>query len=252
MGEIMNKINLKIIALALGLTLSLNTYAADYVIEFQPAPNSVSDAEVSSLSTSKISGFLSEVSSAIQSAISGLLSRSEIPSCSAGQFLSKVDNDLVCVTRQAAFARYVVDYGQNITHNMSVRLNANLKRFDSHNAVTTGLNTWRYTAPFEGYFTFTVSALFDGTVAWTQNQRYALSVVSYDGTTNDVVDSTILGYKRMEASITSNVGPANGSSTTHYLKQGDYVVVYIEHNRAAPAPLINSQQYNYIEVRGSN
>lgn len=56
------------IKIVLAITLfSFNLKAADFVINFQPAPNSVGDSQISSISTSKISDWLSAFTSLFNS-----------------------------------------------------------------------------------------------------------------------------------------------------------------------------------------
>lgn len=53
------------------LSLSLVVKAADFTVTFQPAPNSVGDTEISSISSSKMSDFLSAVTTIVNSLIGG-------------------------------------------------------------------------------------------------------------------------------------------------------------------------------------
>lgn len=58
--------------------IGLNSNAADFTIQLQPANNSVSDPQVSSISSSKMSDFVSSVTALINSAISSLVSQQEL------------------------------------------------------------------------------------------------------------------------------------------------------------------------------
>lgn len=60
------------------LLISLQAQAADFTVEFTPANNSVGDAQVSSISSSKISDFVSSVVTAISSTLSNYLLKSEV------------------------------------------------------------------------------------------------------------------------------------------------------------------------------
>lgn len=51
----------------IALVFSLNVGSADFVINFQPAPNSVGDSEISSISSSKISDFISAITTLFNS-----------------------------------------------------------------------------------------------------------------------------------------------------------------------------------------
>lgn len=62
----LNKIFLLII-----LSISLSVKAADFTVTFQPAPNSVGDTEISSVSSSKISDFVSAVTAIVNSLVGG-------------------------------------------------------------------------------------------------------------------------------------------------------------------------------------
>lgn len=80
------------------LLLSFNAVAADFTVEFTPAPNSVGNPQVSdgALSSSKIINFASEVVSALSSSLSSYVLKSDVPNCSANQFLVKSGNSFSC------------------------------------------------------------------------------------------------------------------------------------------------------------
>lgn len=77
--------------------LSQSALGADYTVEFSPAPNSISDQEVSTLSSSKILNFAQDVLSSISNTLSAYLKTTDIPTCTSSQILAKSGQALVCV-----------------------------------------------------------------------------------------------------------------------------------------------------------
>lgn len=70
------------------LLLSSPAYSADYTVEFQPADQSIGDQQVSSITSSKITDFISEVSSRISAVVANYVLKSDIKTPTIQTFLS--------------------------------------------------------------------------------------------------------------------------------------------------------------------
>lgn len=93
----------------------------------------------------------------------------------------------------------------NLTPGANTPINFNLKLWDSHNAVTTGVGTWRFTAPISGEyqvegFCYFVGGSSDGLVLFFQGTGYA--VISYS---------------------TNNAAVSANGVTSIKLKAGEYI-----------------------------
>lgn len=104
-----------------GIIFSSNLYAADFTVNFQPAPNSVGDAEVSSISSSKISDFVSSVTALINSLIGGGGGGGQVTYVNNNNFPLMTHNTISAVSAnmQNGVGTYIIPNGGSV-HSVDV------------------------------------------------------------------------------------------------------------------------------------
>lgn len=138
---------------------------------------------------------------------------SQTVSCVAGDYLqvssggANLYNGAICIERlsgpsaiaasESVNAKYRASAGQSIPNGAVTLVNWDTKDFDSHGAVTTGVGTWRFTAPISGKYRISGYVSL-AAVAVTQSNRLSINLYK-NGSLN-----ITMGFRRFDGSYTAN------------------------------------------------
>lgn len=114
------------------------------------------------------------------------------------------------------------------------------KDYDTHGAVTTGVGTWKFTAPVPGYYTVSYMAEMQSIAAsagqFTTGRLYK---------NNGPVQYIGLDY----ADATNTIPRVNTGTAGIYLNAGDYIDIRLEETLGTDPTLNGNNQTNWIDIK---
>jgi hypothetical protein len=158
-------------------------------------------------------------------------------------YIKRVSGPSSIAASEVVAARYACDQADTCTDSVTEVIRYNVKDYDTHNAVTFttfAAQDWRFTAPVAGFYEITLSAM-TAEVSWAATKRIELNVQ------RNGADNFTINRDTFEASTTI-FGFVNGSIMLQ-LDAGDYIKPNINIDRGGDTNLINSAQYNHIQIR---
>lgn len=141
--------------------------------------------------------------------------------------IQRISGPSVIAPVETVAARYYTTSGQTISTSGTI-VNFETKDIDTHNAVTTGIGTWKFTAPISGKY------LVGGTIQ-IQSANYHNAYLDKNGS-----DIVILGEN-------SAMQVVNFTGAFVQLNAGDYLQIRANVSTAS-ATLATSSQTNYVNI----
>jgi hypothetical protein len=137
-------------------------------------------------------------------------------------------------------AKYYQASGQSIANNTSTIINYETKVYDSHNAVTTGVGTWRFTAPAPGKYRVTARAQFPS-LAYLSAATFVLQVFK-----NGAIENEVDERSHKNGAVTTVNSPA-GSATVDLI-QGGYIDVRTTQVSSGSRTLVTTNNGTYVTI----
>lgn len=151
--------------------------------------------------------------------------------------VSRLSGPATVAASEFIAASYYSTAGDSVTGTSQTRINYNTKVIDTHNAVTTGTGTWKFTAPASGTYqvsAFTTTDASGGTI----NAARAFCQLYKNGSGTPL----ILGYHLCET--TNTVGCVISGTGLIQLNAGDYINVNINKSGGVTDYVLNTTAGN--------
>jgi len=138
--------------------------------------------------------------------------------------------------------------GHNVNTDALTNINYNTMIKDTHNAVTTGVGVWKFTAPMDGTYQIAPTLMFQAYTGWELGEESALHVSK-----NSLTSATVCVYRYLfptsDASGSSLVAPLlSGSPVIMPLLEGEYVSIVAYQYSDAVLALFASAVHNRVSI----
>lgn len=139
-------------------------------------------------------------------------------------------------------AMYVSNAAQSIPNNTDKIVNFEDQLWDTHNAVTTGVDVWKFTAPRAAKYVVLSNLLYTTTTAWALGEVASLRLM--------INDASYLEIDRQDAlnsSGTASYRPTHGFGAAN-LAVGQYINIHVLQQSGGPLALHNVDDNIYIII----
>jgi hypothetical protein len=148
----------------------------------------------------------------------------------------RISGPATMAASEKVYAEYNTSAGQSISGTTLINYGSKIK--DTHNAVTTGIGSWRFTAPRTGIYDISTFNLLS---AASYSSAHQSSLYIYINGSN----YKTLIRNQIAAANSSFYMPMN-SSTSIYLNAGEYINYYVQSDSATN--LFSSSDMNWITI----
>lgn len=148
------------------------------------------------------------------------------------------------LSQQTVKARYSYNSSSartSIANSVPQVIDYNVKDYDSHNCVTTGIS-WQFEAPKYGFYKFTAKQVLDTTTDWAEGEPFTLTAYK-DGSPHSEIGRSI-GF---DSSSSSNYNNCQGDTTVE-LNKGQIVDIRSYQTSGASRSIVNDGTLTWITV----